>query len=171
VATCTSTLRLATLVLNNDFRHPAVLAKAAATLDLLSGGRLELGMSAGWQPRDYERSEHPVRPGPGLRRTAARIAASAEAPLRGRASHDGWPTLGGEGSGKARGDGVPGVALLAGVGDELGQPAVALGEQADQDRDGVAGLIRAAAAMCDQARTAASVMVRERRDCYALTGR
>ena len=71
VATCTSTLRLATLVLNNDFRHPVVLAKAAATLDLLSGGRLDPGMGAGWQPRDYE-SEHPVRPGPGPRRTAAR---------------------------------------------------------------------------------------------------
>jgi alkanesulfonate monooxygenase SsuD/methylene tetrahydromethanopterin reductase-like flavin-dependent oxidoreductase (luciferase family) len=71
VATCTSRLRLATLVLNNDFRHPAVLAKEAATLDLLSGGRLDPGMGAGWQPRDYE-SEHPVRPGPGPRRTAAR---------------------------------------------------------------------------------------------------
>jgi len=68
VATCTSRPRLAMLVLNNDFRHPAVLAKEAATLDLLSGGRLELGMGAGWQPPDYEQSEHPVRPGPGPRR-------------------------------------------------------------------------------------------------------
>ena len=59
-------------------------------------------------------------------------------------------TRGRDGGGKARGDGVPGVALVAGVGDELGQPALALREQADQDRDGVAGLIRAAAAMCDQ---------------------
>lgn len=64
VATCTSTLRLATLVLDNDFRHPAVLAKEAATLDLLSGGRLELGIGAGWQPMDYERSGIPFDPGP-----------------------------------------------------------------------------------------------------------
>lgn len=54
VATNTSVLRLATLVLDNDFRHPAVLAKEAATLDLLSGGRLELGMGAGWLADDYE---------------------------------------------------------------------------------------------------------------------
>lgn len=64
VATCTSTLRLATLVLNNDFRHPAVLAKEAATLDVLSGGRLELGIGAGWQPLDYEQSGIPFNPGP-----------------------------------------------------------------------------------------------------------
>lgn len=63
VATCTSRLRLATLVLNNDFRHPAVLAKEAATLDVLSGGRLELGIGAGWQPLDYERSGILYNPG------------------------------------------------------------------------------------------------------------
>jgi len=54
VATCVSTLRLATLVLDNDFHHPAVLAKEAATLDVLSDGRLELGMGAGWLVQDYE---------------------------------------------------------------------------------------------------------------------
>ncbi|HEU5431355.1 MAG TPA: LLM class flavin-dependent oxidoreductase, partial [Thermomicrobiales bacterium] len=43
-AAATTTLRIGTLVLDNDFRHPAVLAKEAATLDLLSGGRLELGL-------------------------------------------------------------------------------------------------------------------------------
>lgn len=63
VATCTTTLRLATLVLDNDFRHPAVLAKEATTLDLLSGGRLELGIGAGWLPLDYERSGIPFDPG------------------------------------------------------------------------------------------------------------
>src|SRR5437868_2417171 len=41
-AQATTTLRLGTLVLDNDFRHPAALAKEAATLDLLSDGRLEL---------------------------------------------------------------------------------------------------------------------------------
>lgn len=52
----TTTLRLCTLVLSNDFRHPAVLAKEVATLDLLSGGRLELGMGSGWLKQDYDRA-------------------------------------------------------------------------------------------------------------------
>ena len=56
VAAATSTLRIATLVLANDYRHPAVLAKEAATLDLMSGGRLELGIGAGWMLTDYEQA-------------------------------------------------------------------------------------------------------------------
>lgn len=59
VATATSTLRLGTLVLDNDFRHPAVLAKEVATLDVLSGGRLELGLGAGWMADDYASSGIP----------------------------------------------------------------------------------------------------------------
>jgi probable F420-dependent oxidoreductase len=55
-AEATTTLRVGTLVLDNDFRHPVVLAKEAATLDLLSGGRLELGVGAGWMRDDYEQS-------------------------------------------------------------------------------------------------------------------
>src|SRR5260370_21029730 len=47
VAEATRTLRVGTLVIDNDYRHPAVLAKEAATLDLLSGGRFELGLGAG----------------------------------------------------------------------------------------------------------------------------
>jgi probable F420-dependent oxidoreductase len=53
VADVTSTLRIGTLVLANDFRHPALLASEAATVDLLSNGRLELGLGAGWDQRDY----------------------------------------------------------------------------------------------------------------------
>lgn len=49
----TSTLRIGTLVYNNDLRHPAVLAQQAATLDLLSGGRFELGIGAGWKRPEY----------------------------------------------------------------------------------------------------------------------
>ena len=52
----TSGIRLATLVLDNDFRHPTVLAKEAATLDLLSGGRLELGLGAGWLMKEYQQA-------------------------------------------------------------------------------------------------------------------
>ena len=46
-AAATRTLRVGTYVLANDFRNPVLLAKDAATLDLLSGGRLELGLGAG----------------------------------------------------------------------------------------------------------------------------
>jgi probable F420-dependent oxidoreductase len=42
------------MVLAVDYRHPVMLAKEAATLDLLSGGRLELGLGAGWLRREYE---------------------------------------------------------------------------------------------------------------------
>jgi probable F420-dependent oxidoreductase len=54
VAAATTRLRVGTLVLCNDLRHPAVLAKEAATLDVLSGGRVELGLGAGFLRRDYE---------------------------------------------------------------------------------------------------------------------
>lgn len=52
-AMVTSRLRLATLVLDNDFRHPALVAKEAATVDVLSDGRMELGLGAGWLESDY----------------------------------------------------------------------------------------------------------------------
>ncbi|MGF1595639.1 MAG: TIGR03621 family F420-dependent LLM class oxidoreductase [Acidimicrobiales bacterium] len=52
-ADATETLRIGTLVWCNDYRHPVVLAKEAATLDLLSEGRLELGLGAGWMTSDY----------------------------------------------------------------------------------------------------------------------
>ncbi|MGH2363862.1 MAG: TIGR03621 family F420-dependent LLM class oxidoreductase [Chloroflexota bacterium] len=51
-AQATSHIRLGTLVINQAWRHPAVLAKEAATVDLLSGGRLELGLGTGWVPRE-----------------------------------------------------------------------------------------------------------------------
>jgi probable F420-dependent oxidoreductase len=55
---------LATLVLDNDFRHPTVLAKEAATLDLLSGGRLELGLGAGWLMKEYQQAGIAFQDGP-----------------------------------------------------------------------------------------------------------
>lgn len=53
-AAVTTRLRLGSFVFANDYRNPVMLAKEAATLDLLSGGRLELGIGAGWATRDYE---------------------------------------------------------------------------------------------------------------------
>ena len=58
-ADATATLRIGSLVFDNDYRHPVVLAKEAATLDLLSDGRLDLGLGAGWLVKDYERSGIP----------------------------------------------------------------------------------------------------------------
>jgi probable F420-dependent oxidoreductase len=52
-AAVTSRLRIGPYVFANDFRHPLVMAREAATLDFLSGGRLELGLGAGWRRSDY----------------------------------------------------------------------------------------------------------------------
>ena len=53
-ANVTTTLRIGALVWDNDYKHPAVLAKELATMDVLSDGRLELGIGAGWMISDYE---------------------------------------------------------------------------------------------------------------------
>lgn len=55
-ADATTTLRVGALVWDNDYKHPVVLAKELATIDLLSGGRLEIGLGAGWMISDYEQS-------------------------------------------------------------------------------------------------------------------
>jgi probable F420-dependent oxidoreductase len=54
VADATSTLRITQAVLAQDFREPAVLAKELATLDVLSEGRLQVGLGAGWLRQEYE---------------------------------------------------------------------------------------------------------------------
>jgi probable F420-dependent oxidoreductase len=58
-ADATKTLRVGSFVFDNDFRHPALLAKEVATLDLLSGGRFELGIGAGWHQPEYEQTGLP----------------------------------------------------------------------------------------------------------------
>jgi probable F420-dependent oxidoreductase len=65
VADATS-LRIGSFVLDNDFRHPAVVAREAASLDLLSEGRFELGLGAGWVESDYTQTGIPFDP-PGVR--------------------------------------------------------------------------------------------------------
>ena len=55
-ADATTTLRIGGMVFDNDYRHPVVFAKEAATLDLLSGGRYEHGIGAGWMQTDYDAS-------------------------------------------------------------------------------------------------------------------
>ena len=58
-ADATSELRIGTLVIGNDYKHPVVLAKEVATLDVLSGGRFEFGIGAGWMNTDYAQSGIP----------------------------------------------------------------------------------------------------------------
>ena len=53
-ATATQKLRVGTLVIDNDFRNPIVFARECATLDVLTNGRSELGIGAGWLDRDYQ---------------------------------------------------------------------------------------------------------------------
>jgi probable F420-dependent oxidoreductase len=53
-AEATETLRIGSMVLANDLRHPAVLAKELATIDLVANGRLEIGLGAGWLRDDYD---------------------------------------------------------------------------------------------------------------------
>jgi probable F420-dependent oxidoreductase len=62
-AEATTTLRLGTIVLSNDFRHPVMLAKDMATLDLFSDGRIELGLGAGWKASEYAQAGIPFDAG------------------------------------------------------------------------------------------------------------
>jgi probable F420-dependent oxidoreductase len=65
-ATATTSLRVGGLVLDNDYKHPVVLAKELATLDVLSEGRVEIGLGAGWMESDYRASGIVYDP-PGVR--------------------------------------------------------------------------------------------------------
>jgi len=90
-AEATTTLRVGTLVLDNDFRHPVVLAKEAATLDVVTGGRFEFGIGAGWLRADYEQS------GIRMDQPAVRVARLAESVAIMRAMwRDGSATFEGE---------------------------------------------------------------------------
>ena len=75
IAGATDRLRLGTFVLNNDLRHPAVLASELATLDVLSDGRLEVGLGAGWNRAEYDESGLPWDPiGTRIERLAESVA-------------------------------------------------------------------------------------------------
>jgi probable F420-dependent oxidoreductase len=62
----TTRLRVGSYVFANDYRNPVMLAKEIATLDVLSGGRVEFGLGAGWYQRDYDMLGLPYDP-PGKR--------------------------------------------------------------------------------------------------------
>jgi probable F420-dependent oxidoreductase len=65
-AEATERLHIGTLVFANDYRHPVMLAKSMATLDLASGGRVEFGLGAGWKRSDYDEAGMAYDP-PGVR--------------------------------------------------------------------------------------------------------
>ena len=102
VASATKTLRIGTNVLGNDFRHPVLLAKEVATVDLLSGGRFELGHGAGWMADDYRRAGMQMdSPGVRIERMAEAVevmkALWREGAVNHRGKHytiedlEGWP--------------------------------------------------------------------------------
>ena len=66
VMDATTTLRTCALVYDNDYKHPVVLAKELATMDVLSDGRVEIGLGAGWMVSDYEQAGMPYD-SPGVR--------------------------------------------------------------------------------------------------------
>jgi probable F420-dependent oxidoreductase len=71
----TTRLRLGTSVLCNSYRHPSVLAKMAATLDVISEGRLDLGLGAGWFEREFDAYGIPF---PSVRDRVSALAESLE---------------------------------------------------------------------------------------------
>jgi probable F420-dependent oxidoreductase len=91
-AAATTALRVGCLVFDNDYRHPLVLAKELATIDVLSGGRVDVGIGAGWMAPDYEQAGIPFDP-PGTRvarmMEAVRVmkALFAEGPVDFRGEH------------------------------------------------------------------------------------
>ena len=72
-ASVTQKLRVGTLVIDNDFRNPTVFARECATVDVLTNGRFELGIGAGWLDRDYQSTGIPFDRG------RVRVARLAEA--------------------------------------------------------------------------------------------
>lgn len=75
LAAQTSRIRCGLLVAGNTYRHPAVLANIAVTIDHISGGRLELGMGAGWYELEHQQYGIPF---PSFGERARRLAESAE---------------------------------------------------------------------------------------------
>jgi probable F420-dependent oxidoreductase len=72
-AMATTRLRIGSMVFDNDYRHPVILSKEAATLDVLSDGRLEFGLGAGWMGKEYEQAGMSFDP------SSARVARFEEA--------------------------------------------------------------------------------------------
>lgn len=82
-------LRIGTLVLNNDLRHPPVLAQELATIDAMTDGRLEIGLGAGWNRPEYEAAGLAFDPpADRLRRMKASLRMIRQALSEGRIDHE-----------------------------------------------------------------------------------
>src|SRR5262247_2626201 len=68
-------MRVGTIVLGNTYRHPAIVAKMAAQVDIISGGRLLLGLGAGWQQNEHEAYGIPFCP---MRERLERLAEACQ---------------------------------------------------------------------------------------------
>lgn len=92
-----TSMRVGTLVLNNDFRHPVMLAQELATIDLLSEGRLEIGLGAGWARAEYDAAGMAFeRPGLRVDRMIATVGLLKQAFAGGRmerAADDAYPSI------------------------------------------------------------------------------
>jgi len=89
-AAVTEKLRVCALVFDNDYKHPVVLAKELATMDLLSDGRVEIGLGAGWMATDYEQSGIPYNsPGVRIDRFVEGLHIIKQAMQPGKFSHSG----------------------------------------------------------------------------------
>jgi probable F420-dependent oxidoreductase len=89
VAAEATSLRIGTLVLNNDLRHPPVLAQDLATLDAMTDGRLEIGLGAGWNRPEYEAAGLRFDPpADRLQRMEASVWMIRQALSEGRIDHD-----------------------------------------------------------------------------------
>lgn len=90
-------LRVGTLVLNNDNRHPVVLAQEMAAMDVVTDGRLEIGLGAGWDRPEYDGAAMPFDPpARRLARLKATVAILKQALTEGRierAADDGYPAM------------------------------------------------------------------------------
>ena len=75
VAAATERIKVGSIVFNNDFRHPVILAQQIAAIDVFSGGRVELGLGAGWNEPEY------AAMGAGIDRPSVRIARMEEAAI------------------------------------------------------------------------------------------
>lgn len=81
-------LRIGSFVLNNDLRHPTVLVQELTTIDAITGGRLEIGIGAGWNREEYEAAGMTFdRPGVRLRRMRASLRMLKQAMSEGRIDH------------------------------------------------------------------------------------
>jgi len=120
-AAATTTLRVGTNVLGNDFRHPVLLAKEIATIDVLSEGRFELGHGAGWMADDYRRAGMTMdSPGVRIERLAEAIEVMKALWRKGAVQHRGkhYAIDGLEGWPKPKQEGGPPI-LIGGGGRRL----------------------------------------------------